>query len=314
MENGEGSRMNFQVGGVISKIMVVACIALFLASCEQSKPTEQAERHQLKGTVVSIDKPSNTITVDHEAIPGFMSAMTMPYTVKSASALDGIQEGDSITADVVVLPSTHAYWLENVVVTGHAKTSTQKPSASFHMPTPGENVPDFVLTNQDGKRISLRQYRGKALLVTFIYTRCPFQDYCPLTSHQFSEINRELHAAPALLSKVHLLSVSFDPQNDTPKVLRDYGFSNSGERTPQLFNTWEFAVAPVAELPKIADFFGLTYHDDNGLITHSLSTTVIGANGEVVRWFHSNDWRPLELVKLAASSVTLKQQTLAHSF
>lgn len=281
------------------RVAMFVAIVLSLISCQQNT-VAQPERHQLKGKVVSVDKASKTITVDHGDIPGFMSAMTMPYTVKTEAALDGIQEGDTITADLRVQPSDHAYWLENIVVTEHAKTPTQKPSASFHMPTAGESVPDFVLTNQDGKRISLKQYRGKALLVTFVYTRCPFPDYCPRVSHQFAEINRDLRDKPELLGKVHLLSISFDPQHDTPRVLRDYGFSSSGEHTSRLFKTWEFAVAPATELPKIADFFGLTYQEDNGLITHSLSTAVIGPDGKIFQWYHGAGWQAADLMKDAA--------------
>ncbi len=283
----------------LAGLIAVMCIA----SCQQGPTPTPPDRHQLKGEVVSVDKSSNTLVVDHEDIPGFMSAMTMPYTVKPTGKLDDINPGDTITADVVVQPSDHAYWLENIVVTGHAKTPPSKPTGSFHVPAAGESVPDFVLTNQDGKHISFRHYRGKALLVTFIYTRCPFSDYCPRVSGQFSEIDRQLQSKPELFGKVHLLSISFDPDHDTPKVLRDYGFSCSGIHTSQLFKTWEFAVVPATELPKIAKFFGLTYQEDNGLITHSLSTAVIGPDGKIFQWYHGSDWQASDLMNDAAGAL-----------
>ena len=157
-------------------------------------------------------------------------------------------------------------------------------------------------TNQSGKRISLKQYRGHALFViTFIYTRCPFPDFCPRMSTHFAEIYKQLATNPALAG-AHLLSISFDPEHDTPKVLRDYGFSVVHRREPALFNHWEFATASAADLPKIADFFALTVKPENGLITHNLSTAVIGPDGKIVKWYHGSDWQPSDLIKDAASA------------
>ena len=120
-------------------------------------------------------------------------------------------------------------------------------------------MPNFKLTNQSSRRIFLKQYRGKALLVTFIYTRCPFPDYCPRVSGQLAEVNRQLQADATLGGKTHLLSISFDAEHDTPKILRAYGFTWAESKQPAFFDHWEFAVPPADELPAIADFFGLTY-------------------------------------------------------
>ena len=190
-----------------------------------------------------------------------------------------------ITADVVVEPDK--YWLENVKVTGHTQLPTAaKPAASYHVPNPGDDVPDFKLVNQSGKSISLHQYRGETLLLTLIYTRCPFPDYCPRVSHEFAEIDKQIQADPTRYGKTHLLSISFDPANDTPKVLRADAFSCAGSKDPALFKRWEFAAIPKAELPQFADFFALTYTEEGGSITHSLSTAVISGNGKIYRWYH----------------------------
>src|SRR6185295_18975598 len=95
-------------------------------------------------------------------------------------------------------------------------------------PKPGDEVPDFTLVNQDSKRIRLHQYQGQALLVTFIYTRCPLPDYCPLMSSNFAEIEKALRQDPARYGKTHLLSISVDPDYDKPQVLRDYGARYTG--------------------------------------------------------------------------------------
>jgi len=264
------------------------------------------KRYPFTGRVVSIDAQAQSAVIDGDAIPGFMDAMAMPYTLKPVETLKHLAPGDSISAEVVVVQSeaknedaTPDYWLENVRVTAHAHPAPAAANA-FHMPAPGEDVPDFSFTNQSGKRISLKQYRGKVVLVTFIYTRCPFPDFCPRMSNNFAEIYKQLAANP----NAHLLSISFDPEHDTPKVLRDYGFSVAHTHDPALFTRWEFAAPTAADLPKIADFFALTVKPEAGLITHNLSTTVIGPDGKIVKWYHGSDWQVSDLIKDATDART----------
>ena len=270
-----------------------------------------AKRYSFTGRIESIDPQAQSAIIDGDAIPGFMDAMAMSYQVKPASTLSQLSPGDSIAAEVVAVEpggSSNAgpdYWLENVRITSHADNVPAASATALHMPAPGEDVPDFSFTNQNGKRISLKQYRGQVLLTTFIYTRCPFPDFCPRMSSNFVEIYKQLAADPALV-RVHLLTISFDPEHDTPKVLRDYGFSVAHTRAPELFNRWEFAVPRAADLPRIADFFALTIKPEGGMITHNLSTTVIGPDGKVVRWYHGGDWQVSDLIKDATGALTRK--------
>ncbi|MGA8151530.1 MAG: SCO family protein [Terriglobales bacterium] len=276
-------------------------LATLLTACGPSKPASTTKRYQLTGKVVTIDRPNSSMVVDGDAVPGFMGAMAMPYKVKSPSELDSLSPGDSISAEIVVQNSD--YWLEGVRVTRHASAAPPNPTTELQFPSSGEEVPDFDLTNQSGRHISFKQYRGKALLVTFIYTRCPFPDYCPRISGQFAEVNRQLAADAALSGKTHLLSISFDPEHDTPKVLQTYGLTWAGSKRSMFFDHWEFAVPPAAELPKIANFFGLTYSQDSGVISHSLSTAVIGPDGKIFSWYHGSDWQASDLVKQAAAAL-----------
>jgi protein SCO1/2 len=281
---------------------------LSAVSCHQSaQPTPSqgvapaAQRRPLKGKVVSLDQKTATANIDAEAIDGFMDAMTMAYSVQPATVLGRLSPGDAISAVVVV--EGNKYWLENVVVTQPAKAGLRPPTNTLHIPSPREPVPDFELINQTGQPISLARYRGKALLVTFIYVRCPFPDYCPRVSAAFAQINRELRTHAALYRQTHLLSISIDPGHDTPKELRNYGFACGGSKQPALFDHWEFAVPRAAQLPEIANFFGLTIADDGGLITHSLSTAVIGPDGRIYRWYSGSDWQPADLIKDAAGAM-----------
>jgi len=237
-----------------------------------------------------------------------MEAMNMTYKVKPASMLRQLSPGDSIAADLIVVDhdprdesTPEEYWLENVKVTAHAAQPPAGAANSFHMPSPGDAVPDFALTNQDGKRVSLSQFRGKVVFVTFIYTRCPFQDFCPRMSSNFAEIYKQIAANPAL-ENAELLSISFDPEHDTPKVLRDYGFSVAHTHDAALFRRWQFAVPATRDLPKIAEFFALTVKPEGGLITHNLSTAVIGPDGKIVSWHHGGDWQVSDLIKDAAGA------------
>ena len=282
------------------------CALLALsASCNRAQTGSTSsqsgvKRYAFKGKVISVEKNAGTANIDNEPISGFMDAMIMPYTVKPASTLDQLQSGDSITADVVV-QADNTYWLENVKVTGHSK-APGTPTATVHIPEPGDAVPDFQLVNQNGKRISLHEYRGETLLLTLIYTRCPFPDFCPRVSHEFAAIDRQVQADPARYGKTHLLSVSFDPVHDTPRVLREYGFSCAGSNDPALFKRWEFSAVPAGELPRFADYFALTYKEEGGLITHSLSTAVISRDGKIFKWYHGADWQASDLLQDVAAA------------
>jgi protein SCO1/2 len=289
----------------ISLVTLGILLALSIACNRQqsgsSGASSGAKRYALKGKVISIDKNAGTANINNEPIAGFMDPMVMPYNIKPASALDQLQPGDSITADVVVAEPGN-YWLENVKVTAHAQPSATKPTAAVHIPEPGDEVPDFKLVNQNGKQISLHHYRGQTLLLTFIYTRCPFPDFCPRIAHEFSAIDHQIRADPGRYGKTHLLSISFDPAHDTPKVLRAYGFSCAGGKDPALFARWEFSVIPKSELPEFANYFALTYEPDGGLITHSLSTAVISPNGKILKWYHGADWQASDLLQDLASA------------
>jgi protein SCO1 len=295
-----------------SRALIIVLIGIiFFASCNRQK-LPATKRYPFTGRVISVDPQTESANIDGDMIQGFMQAMEMPYKIKPAATLRQLSPGDSISADVVVVDhdprdenADSDYWLENVKVTGHAPQPPANASNAVHMPSPGEDVPDFSFTNQDGKRISVSQYRGKVVILTFIYTRCPFPDYCPRMSSNFAEIYKQLGSNP-VLANTRLLSISFDPEHDTPKVLRDYGFSVAHTHDAALFHRWEFAAAPAADLPKIADFFALTIKPENGLITHNLSTAVIGPDGKIVSWYHGSDWQVSDLIKDAGSAQSAK--------
>ncbi len=280
-------------------ISTLLSLAAF-AGCRSGPPTEQpgaqnagVKVYHLRGKVMNTNAATGEVTVAHEAIPGFMDAMTMPYKLKDPGILSELHPGDEITADLLVPQSGDADpVLDHIVVIAQAKPD-YRPTVIYHVPEPGDQVPDFALRNQDGRAIHLDQFRGKTLLITFIYTRCPLPNFCPLVTHNFAVIDRQLAADPSLYKKTHLLSVSFDPDHDTPARLRAYGATYIGSDAKSAFAHWDFAVPTKRELTEMAKYFdvGVT-NGANDTITHTLSTTLIGPHGKVAQYYPGNEWTP----------------------
>jgi len=265
----------------------------------QNYPIGEFEQkvYHLRGKVVSTNAAKGEVTLNHEAIPGFMEAMTMPYKLQDASILGELHLGDVITADLIVHVNPDGEtMLDHIVVVAQAKPD-YTPAVSYHVPAPGDTVPDFKLRNQDGRPIHLGQYRGKALVVTFIYTRCPSPDFCPRVTRNFAALEKMMAANPGVYARSHLLSVSFDPEHDTPERLRAYGVTYMGSDAKNAFAHWEFAVPEKPVLTEMARFFDLGMTDNaDTTITHTLSTTLIGPNGKVVRFYPGNEWTPEQVL------------------
>ena len=253
-----------------------------------------ADKHyRLTGRVISKEPGTHTLVVDHDDVPGFMPAMTMPYPVAETVNLAAIEPGDRIRARVVVKPN-HNYWLDQISVTDTSQRGkvVSAPAKELY---PGEPIPDLELTNQDGKAVRLSDFRGKTLLLTFIYTRCPMPTFCPRISSLFAAIHRELAKDAQELDRTRLLSISIDPQYDTPAVLRKYGLAYLNE-DPGGFTHWQFTTPSPENLRKLADAFGLMYEEEDNQISHTMSTDLIGPDGKLVKEWTASDWSTAEVV------------------
>jgi len=213
----------------------------FTMSCQHG-----LKRYQLRGQVMDKNVATNQITVDHEDIPGFMSAMTMPYKVEDPAVVEEVEPGDKIAAEVVVAKNGNDYWLEDVRITDKGGRKTAKAPAPAQRLAAGEHVPNLPLINQDGKTIHLGDFKGKAVLLTFIYTRCPMPNFCPRLSSQFAKIHDDLEKTPEAYTKTHLLTVSFDPKYDTAPVLRRYGLAYL-DNDASGFAQWDFDSAAASD-------------------------------------------------------------------
>ena len=280
------------VGGQLEQILL---LAVLIACFSFSDCGRSAKRYQLAGKVIAIDGSKKQIVVSHAEIPGYMPAMVMPFQIKETAQLESLAKGDEITAMLVVDGGNS--WLEELRIVRKTYGPTDARDAEIKtLPHEGDSVPDFTLLNQSGKKISIKDYRGKALLITFIYTRCPLPDYCPLMSSNFSEIDKALQKEPALYLRTHLLSVSFDSTYDTPAVLRSYGAAYTEKYTDEKFGHWEFASGSLEEVTAIARFFGLQYEAKSDQIVHSLVTAIVSPDGKVNRIYPSNDWKPADVL------------------
>ena len=295
--------------------LAIALVAVSIAGCSKKAPesTQQAQQstqppanakvYHLHGKVLSIDQANKSLMIDGDEIPGFMAAMTMPYPVRSKDDLAKVNPGDEITADIIVPQGDESPYIQNIVVVKKG-TGTSPAATSDHQPQPGDAVPDFALIDQNGKRIQLSSYRGDALLITFIYTRCPFKNFCPLVSHNFAQIYADTKSNPQLTAHMRLLSVSFDPDHDTPAVLRQYAKTFNGVTHGTPYSRWEFAVIPKDELHKVTDFFGVTVANQNGTFVHSMSTSVITPDGKIYSWREDTDWKPDDLIADATAALS----------
>jgi protein SCO1/2 len=263
---------------------------------ETSAADSSYKVYKLRGKVVANNPATGEVTLNHEAIPGFMDAMTMPYKLKDSSILSELHPGDVITADVLVSDADASVVLDHIVVVAEGKPD-YRPAVIYHVPAKGDAVPDFKLRNEDGRVIHLSQFRGKNLLITFIYTRCPLPNFCPLVTHNFAVIHQQLSSDPATRGRTHLLSVSFDPEHDTPDRLKAYGEEYVGSDAKTAFEHWDFAVPEKPVLTEMAKFFDVGMTDaTDGTITHTLSTTLIGRDGKVLKFYPGNEWTPQQVV------------------
>ncbi|MDQ2833523.1 MAG: SCO family protein [Acidobacteriota bacterium] len=290
-------------GPQLSRLLSLLLASTLLTGCRHaaSPPasgTSSAHKtFTIRGRVVSTD--ASHVTLDGEEVPGFMEPMTMAYDLKDPAVASEIHPGDRITATVLADHTDEGYTnvrLDDIVVIAQARPD-YKPAVQYHVPQAGDIVPDFKFLNQDGRTIQLSQFKGKVVLLTFIYTRCQIADFCPRMSRNFADLDKELAADPSLYHQTHLITFSFDPAYDTPKVLRSYGGAYTGNYTKETYEHWDFAAPPEKELPDVTRFFnvGVTPGDSKSL-THSLSTVLVGKDGKIVEWYPGNEWKPSDVL------------------
>ena len=266
---------------------------LALAAC--GRPAADERRYELHGQILAMGAETGEVLIRHEDIKGFMPGMTMPFAVKDRALLDGKAPGDLVTATLVLSGDTA--WLSALTRTGSAPLPADAPSAipaaaGVTLLKPGSEVPDTPLTDHDGRPLLLSSWRGSAVALTFIYTRCPLPQYCPLLDRRLAEVQRLVAADAALRGRVRLLSISFDPATDTPARLRAHAAKVGADPA-----VWRFATAPPEVVDRLAATFGINViRETDTTITHNLRTAVIDTRGRVSQILDNNEWSAEALV------------------
>ena len=310
---------------LVRGFMIVGLLCVCDGGCSQPRapqakgPAEKAaaagrretKEYTLTGEVRKVDRPSGEVTIRHDAIPGFMDAMTMPFHVDSPGLPEDLREGDQVQGTLKMELENglvEKYQLTNLTVTKPAPPTALVLDLSKRTPAlrprarrleEGEPVPDLTLTDQDGKHFRLSDLRGYVVVLTFIYTRCPLPDFCPTMDRKFAELAQSISAFPRRAEKIRLLSISFDPDHDTPEILRKHARVRGG--MPPL---WTFAVASHEELAHITEPLGFVYGPGKNEIIHNLCTAVIDPSGKLARLetgTQRNKWSSADLLKTVYS-------------
>jgi protein SCO1 len=279
---------------------LVLCLALFgiaaaLPACRRDGSRVNVREFPLTGQILTIKPDRTEARVKHDAVSGFMDAMTMDFTIRNPKELDGLLPGDLIAATLVI--TDEEGYLRGIRKTGTAPIAPLPADTAGTVPElrPGEEVPEIAFVGDDGKPRPLSGFRGKYVLLTFVYTRCPLPDYCPRMNGYFSALQKAIAARPSLRAQVRLLSVSFDPDFDTPAQLRKTASGLGAD--PAI---WQFVTAPREAVDAFGARFGLSVirEGPNGqTITHNLRTPLVGRDGRLVKQYNGNDWSPDDVVR-----------------
>lgn len=264
-------------------VLTIVCLSL---ACSREK------RYELEGQVLAVDPAKGELTVRHKDIKGFMPGMTMPFKVSDKAVLSERKPGELIRATLVVSDSLG--WLEDVERTGEAPLPLDAAVPRADVLAAGAKAPDATLIDQDGRQRRISEWHGRTVAVTFVYTRCPLPDFCPLMDKNFLAVERAVKIDPAFARRVHLLSVSFDPDFDTPAVLREHA-----KRVGSDPAVWTWLTGTTEAVDGFARPFGVSIARGDGPqqeIVHNLRTIVIDRDGRVSRIFNGNEWTPEELV------------------
>jgi protein SCO1/2 len=274
-------------------IAFLLVVALAAAACGSSKAPRT---YTLQGQILSVTPDHLSASIKHEELKDFMAAMTMTYKVKDPKLFEGIAPGDLITATLVVESTDGAIadvYLSEVKKVGEAPLEKPAASSGFELLNPGEAVPDTVFVDQDGRKRPFSAFAGSPVAVTFIYTRCPIPDFCPLMDRNFAAVQKAL-AADAALAKAHLVSISFDPVNDTPPVLKKHAAELGADPA-----RWTFLTGDRDDIDQFSARFGVGVDralDDPANITHRLRTAVVDDEGKLVKVYTGNEWTPDQVI------------------
>ena len=263
------------------RIALIA-VVLLAAAC--------GERHEVRGLVLRVDEATRSVTVSHEPIAGFMDAMVMPFTAARAAELADVRPGDRIQFRMHV--GRNETTIDRVKILSAAPVNAAAATADGPKAVAvGEPVPEISLVNQDGAPVTFSSLRGRVVVVSFIYTRCPLPDYCPRVMTNLSSLRDRFGAR--LGTDLVLAAVTFDPQHDTPEKLKEYA-ARYGAQAPG----WQLLTGPRDETTRAASLLGVEFYPEEGMITHTLQTAVIARDGRLAARAEGREFSTRQLADL----------------
>ena len=291
------------------RIFGLCAVVLFFNGCSRIESPAASDEtvYPMRGVVREVRQDDASVVIEHEDVPGFMPAMTMPFNVRDEALFDQLKDGEAIAFELVVKGTSS--WIRQIAATDASTLVLAPKRASAEGASPnaaqlksmrlseGDLMPDFRLLDQLGHEITPQTFTGHDLVVTFIFTRCPLPDFCPRMSSHFAELEKSVLEDPKLRSQVKLLSISIDPEFDTPNVLKEYAahYSHSdGE-------LWRFAAGTQAQTDRLTQAFSVHTESSGGTINHGLCTAWIGSDGIVHQIWRGNGWEPADVLSAIKS-------------
>jgi len=286
---------------VLARLLVAALGAtIIFAGCDRRAHEETGgpRHYEVRGIIRGFAPDRRAIDVEHENIRGFMPSMTMPFPVRDQKEITGLQIGDAISFRFAV--SDQDSWIDRIkkisatevrLPAPTAAPKTESTSDSVPRLREGDPMPSFTLTDQNGERVTLEKFGGKAFVLTFIFTRCAIPNFCPRMSSNFAELQTAIKAGGEALAKTRLLSITLDPVFDTPQVLKDYGAHEQADP-----GVWTLATGNAPEIDALTHAFSVYRQTEGGTISHGLATALIDKGGKIDKIWRGNAWTPAEIL------------------
>jgi len=278
-----------KIGWISLTLALLASVAICV---EPPKRSADAQVFRVKGVFLQTKGPEVAV-IDHETIPDHMPAMVMPFRAARPTELTPLAAGDEIFFDYIV--DGFESWIENVVATGKKRLTNRpaKAATAAHGPLKiGDILPDREFINEAGEPFRLSDSRGKAVALTFVFTRCPMPEACPKMMRNFAAVSAALKADASAPSNWQLLTISFDSFHDTPEKMKAYGDSYGYDPS-----RWRLLSSDsCCTIKDIAADVDLRYTDDpTASMEHNLRTLVLDTKGRITKIFTDETWTVDEL-------------------
>ncbi len=291
-------KRTFVASMLLASLLPAACKRPDVGARASAEPSPQT--FTVQGILRGINFAEKSVSVEHEDIPDFMPAMTMPFDVRTMAEVEPLRAGDAIEFQMIV--TDKASWIEGVKKIDPREIQLPETKRAEGAATnvarlkEGDLLPEFQLVDSKERQLTRKTFAGKPLLLTFIFTRCPIPNFCPLITNHFREIQQALAVAPDQAAGVQLLSISFDSEFDTPEVLAQYAARHTSDA-----DHWRFATGTAAETQRLTQAFAVTVQPESGTIAHGLATALIGADGAIRQIWRGNGWKPEEVIEALRS-------------